>query len=178
MHNGNIVTVSRATVSLLLSHSLRAEERPMMKAVVAHEYGAPEVLKLEQIPRPEPNEEEVLVRVIASGVNPADPLTLSGKYAREWGTHLPLIPGYDIAGVVEKVGAKITNLKAGDAVYGYPTFGGGWAEFVTVKEWEVASKPKSLSFAEAAAVPMCALTAWQALVETAQLQARQTVLIH
>ena len=178
MHNGNIVTLSLATVSLLLSHSLRAEEKPMMKAVVAHEYGAPEVLKLEQIPRPEPNEEEVLVRVIASGVNPADPLTLSGKYAREFGTHLPLIPGYEIAGVVEKTGANVTKLKVGDAVYGYPTFGGGWADYITVKEWEVAVKPKSLNFVEAAAVPMGALTAWQALVDVAKLQPGQTVLIH
>ena len=150
----------------------------MMKAVVAHEYGAPEVLKFEEVPRPEPKEDEALVRVIASGVNPADPLTLSGKYAREFGTHLPLIPGYDIAGVVEKTGAKVTNLKAGDAVYGYPTFGGGWAEYVTVKQWEVAAKPKTLNFAEAAAVPMGALTAWQALVDTAQLKAGQTILVH
>src|SRR5207302_9180511 len=158
-------------------HAARADEKLMMKAVVAHEYGAPEVLKFEEVPRPEPREDEALVRVIASGVNPADPLTLGGKYAREWGTHLPLIPGYDIAGVVEKVGARITTLKAGDAVYGYPTFGGGWAEYVTVKEWEVAAKPKSLSFAEAAAVPMCALTAWQALVNVAHLEHGQTVLI-
>jgi NADPH:quinone reductase-like Zn-dependent oxidoreductase len=136
------------------------------------------VLKFEEVPRPEPKEDEVLVRVIASGVNPADPLTLSGKYAREFGTHLPLIPGYDIAGVVEKMGAKVTNLKAGDAVYGYPTFGGGWADYVTVKQWEVAAKPKTLNFAEAAAVPMCALTAWQALVDTAQLHPGQTILVH
>ena len=159
-------------------HFVRADEKPMMKAVVAHEYGAPEVLKFEEVPRPEPKEDEVLVRVIASGVNPADPLTLSGKYAREFGTHLPLIPGYDIAGVVEKTGAKVTNLKAGDAVYGYPTFGGGWAEYVTVKQWEVAAKPKTLNFAEAAAVPMGALTAWQALVDTAQLHPGQTILVH
>ena len=150
----------------------------MMKAVVAHEYGAPEVLKFEEYTRPEPKEDEVLVRVIASGVNPADPLTLSGKYAREFGTHLPLIPGYDIAGIVEKTGAKVANLKSGDAVYGYPTFGGGWAEYVTVKQWEVAAKPKTLSFAEAAAVPMGALTAWQALVDTAQLHPGQTILVH
>jgi NADPH:quinone reductase-like Zn-dependent oxidoreductase len=130
------------------------------------------------VPRPEPKEDEALVRVIASGVNPADPLTLSGKYAREFGTHLPLIPGYDIAGVVEKTGAKVTNLKAGDAVYGYPTFGGGWAEYITVKQWEVAAKPKTLNFAEAAAVPMGALTAWQALVDTAQLHPGQTILVH
>jgi NADPH:quinone reductase-like Zn-dependent oxidoreductase len=162
----------------LYSHAARADEKSMMKAVVAHEYGAPEVLKFEDVPRPEPKENEALVRVIASSVNPADPLTLSGKYAREFGTHLPLIPGYDVAGVVEKTGAKITKLKVGDAVYGYPTFGGGWAEYVTVTEGEVAAKPTSLSFAEAASVPMGALTAWQALVDTAHLQAGQTVLIH
>jgi NADPH:quinone reductase-like Zn-dependent oxidoreductase len=171
------VFVSVAILTLS-SQSARTEEKPMMKAVVAHQYGAPEVLKFEDVPRPEPNEDEALVRVIASSVNPADPLTLSGKYAREFGTHLPLIPGYDIAGVVEKTGANVTKLKVGDAVYGYPTFGGGWANYVMVKESEVAAKPKSLNFVEAAAVPMGALTAWQALVDVAKLQPGQTVLIH
>src|SRR5213083_1575690 len=156
----------------------RAADKPIMRAVVAYEYGAPEVLKLEQVPRPEPQEDEALVRVIASGVNPADPLTLSGKYAKEFGTHLPLIPGYEIAGVVKKTGANIRKLKVGDAVYGYPTFGGGWADYVNVKEWEVAAKPKSLNFVEAAAVPMGALTAWQSLVDVAKLQPGQTILIH
>jgi NADPH:quinone reductase-like Zn-dependent oxidoreductase len=169
---------SVAFLLILAIHGVSADEKPRMKAVVAHEYGAPEVLKFEEVPRPEPKEDEALVRVIASGVNPADPLTLSGKYAREFGTHLPLIPGYDIAGVVEKTGVKVTNIKAGDAVYGYPTFGGGWAEYVTVKQWEVAAKPKTLNFAEAAAVPMGALTAWQALVDTAQLHPGQTILVH
>lgn len=172
------VTLGVATVSLLFVYSAGADEKPMMKAVIAHEYGAPEVLKFEEVPRPDPSEDEALVRVIASSVNPADPLTLSGKYAREFGTHLPLIPGYDVAGVVEKVGANVTKLKAGDAVYGYPTFGGSWANYVIVKEWEVAAKPKSLNFVEAAAVPMGALTAWQALVDVAKLQPGQTVLIH
>jgi NADPH:quinone reductase-like Zn-dependent oxidoreductase len=170
--------ISCLTILAVFSpHLTGAAEKPM-KAVVAHEYGAPEVLKFEEVPRPEPKENEALVRVIASSVNPADPLTLSGKYAREFGTHLPLIPGYDIAGVVEKTGANVTKLNVGDAVYGYPTFGGGWAEYVTVQEWEVAAKPASLNFVEAAAVPMCALTAWQALVDVAKLQAGQTVLIH
>jgi len=168
---------SLTTLGHLSSHAARAAEKPMMKAIVAHEYGGPEVLKFEDVPRPEPKENEALVRVIASGVNPADPLTLSGKYAREFGTHLPLIPGYDIAGIVEKTGVKVTKLKAGDAIYGYPTFGGGWAEYVTVTEGEVAAKPASLSFTEAAAVPMGALTAWQALVDAAQLRAGQTILI-
>jgi len=167
-----------ANALLLFLCSASADEKPMMKAVVAHEYGAPEVLKFEEVRRPEPNEDEALVRVVASSVNPADPLTLSGKYAREFGTHLPLIPGYDIAGVVEKTGASVTKLKVGEAVYGYPTFGGGWADYVTVKESEVAAKPKSLNFVESAAVPMGALTAWQSLIDVAKLQPGQTVLIH
>ena len=79
---------------------------------------------------------------------------------------------------MEKTGANITKLKIGEAVYGYPTFGGGWADYVTVKEYEVAAKPKSLNFVEAAAVPMGALTAWQALVDTAHLHPGQTILIH
>ena len=96
-----------------------------MKAIVAPEYGAPEVLKFEDAPRPEPKENELLVRVIACGVNPADPLVIGGRFAREFGTHLPLIPGYDVAGLVEETGAKVTKFKKGDAVYGYALFGGG-----------------------------------------------------
>src|SRR5947199_4110663 len=173
-----VAILSLTPLGYLFSHAAHAAEIPMMRAVVAHEYGGPEVLKFEEVPRLEPKENEALVRVIASGVNPADPLTLSGKYAREFGTHLPLIPGYDIAGIVEKTGVKVTKLKGGDAIYGYPTFGGGWAEYDTVREGEVAAKPASLSFTEAAAVPVGALTAWQALVDVAQLGAGQTILIH
>src|SRR5437879_12123152 len=135
----------------------------MMKAVVAHEYGAPEVLKFEEVPQPEPKEDEVLVRVIAGGVNPADPLTLGGKYAQEFGTHLPLIPGYEIAGVVEKTGASITTLKGGDAIYGYPNHGGRCAEYRHPTEREVAAKPKTLAFLDYAAAPIGVLTAWPAL---------------
>ena len=149
-----------------------------MKAVVAHEYGGPEVLKLEEIPVPEPKENEILVRVIASGVNPADPLILSGKYAKEFGTHLPLILGYDMAGVVVKTGAKVTKLKVGDPVYAYLLWGGGWAEYCISNETESAIKPKSLTFTEASAVPLAALTAWQALIDIGKIQSGQTVLIH
>ena len=169
---------SLAAPGIIAVSTTVADTKPKMRAVVAHEYGAPEVLKIEQVARPEPNDDEALVRVIASSVNPADPLTLSGKYAKEFGTHLPLVAGYDIAGVVEKTGSSVTNLKPGDAVFGYPTFGGGWADYVTVKEWEVGPKPKSLTFLDAAAVPMGALTAWQALVDVAKLRPGQTILIH
>lgn len=151
---------------------------PTMKAVVLHEYGGSELLKYEDAPRPEPKENEVLVRVIACGVNPADPLVISGQLAKEFGTHLPLIPGYDVAGIIEKIGAKVTRLKVGDAVYGYALFGGGWAEYAVLAENEAALKPRLLSFADAAAVPLAALTAWQALLDVAKLTAGQTVLIH
>lgn len=149
-----------------------------MKAVVAREYGAPEILKYEDAPRPEPKENELLVRVIACGVNPADPLVISGRFAKEFGTHLPLIPGYDVAGVVEQTGAKVTKFKKGDAVYGYALFGGGWAEYAVLAENEAALKPKSATFVEAAAVPLAALTAWQSLIDAAKLSAGQTILIH
>jgi NADPH:quinone reductase-like Zn-dependent oxidoreductase len=154
------------------------EPTATMKAIVVHQYGGPEVLKYEDTPRPEPKENEVLVRVIASGVNPADPLIVSGKYAKEFGTHLPLIPGYDVAGVVEKTGVKITKLKVGDPIYAYVLWGGGWAQYAVATEGEAAIKPKSLTYVEAAAVPLAALTAWQALIDTAKLSAGQTVLIH
>jgi NADPH:quinone reductase-like Zn-dependent oxidoreductase len=149
-----------------------------MKAVVAHEYGGPEVLKLEDAPVPQPKDTEMLVRVIASGVNPADPLILGGKYAKEFGTHLPLVLGYDMAGVVVKTGAKITKFKAGDPVYAYLLWGGGWAEYCLTNEGEAATKPKSVTFAEAAAVPLAALTAWQALIDIGKIDNSQTALIH
>jgi NADPH:quinone reductase-like Zn-dependent oxidoreductase len=163
----------------IVSSSLSAADLPKtMKAVVAHEYGGPEVLKYQDVPVPDPKDNEILVRVIASGVNPADPLILNGKYAKEFGTHLPLILGYDMAGVVVKTGAKVTKVKVGDPVYAYLLWGGGWSEYCISNESESAIKPKSLSFTEAASVPLAALTAWQALVDTGNIQSGQTVLIH
>jgi NADPH:quinone reductase-like Zn-dependent oxidoreductase len=149
-----------------------------MKAIVAHAYGGPEVLKYEDTPVPSPQENEILVRVIGSGVNPADPLILNGKYAKEFGTHLPLILGYDMAGVVVKTGAKVTKLKVGDPVYAYLLWGGGWAEYCISNETESAIKPKSLNFVDAASVPLAALTAWQSLIDLGKIQAGRTVLIH
>jgi NADPH:quinone reductase-like Zn-dependent oxidoreductase len=148
-----------------------------MKAIVVHEYGPPEVARFEDAPVPTPKSNEALVKVIAAGVNPADALAVSGRYATEWGTQLPLIPGYDVAGTVVKVGAAATKLKLGDAVYGYPLMGGGWAEYCVVAETDAALKPKSANFSAAAAMPLAALTAWQALVDTIELKAGQTILI-
>src|SRR6476661_3572198 len=154
--------------------------KPTMKAIVVHEYGGPEVLKYEDRPRPEPKEDQILVRVIAAGVNPVDDASRSEKYAKFFGITLPFIPGYDIAGVVEKTGAKITKFKPGDQVYAYLELkdGGGYAEYAAATEVEAAAKPKSINFTEAAGVPVVALTAWQALIDKAKLSAGQTVLIH
>jgi len=149
-----------------------------MKAIVVHEFGGPEVLKLEDVPRPEPKENEILVKVIAAGVNPVDAGLRSGHYAKFFGPKPPFAPGADIAGVVET--SKSDKFKVGDAVYAYLDLdrGGGYAEYTIVKSNEASPKPKSITFTEAAAVPVVALTAWQALVDTAKLSAGQTVLIH
>src|SRR5437870_11875499 len=116
--------------------------KPTMKAIVVHEYGGPEVLKYEDRPRPEPKEDQILVRVIAAGVNPVDDASRSEKYAKFFGITLPFIPGYDIAGVVEKTGANITKFKAGDSVYAYLSLkgGGGYAEYAVATEVEAARK--------------------------------------
>jgi NADPH:quinone reductase-like Zn-dependent oxidoreductase/imidazolonepropionase-like amidohydrolase len=157
--------------------SMESTTPATMQAVVAQTYGGPDVLKFEEVPMPKPKENEILVRTIASGVNPADPLILRGRYAKEFGTHLPLVLGYDVAGVVVKTGAKVTRLKAGDPVYAFLLFGGGWAQYCLTNEGEAALKPRSIDFVTAAAVPLTALTAWQALIDTAHLSAGQTVLI-
>src|SRR6266487_2940864 len=170
-----------AALICLSSGVARAQSStPTMKAVVVHEYGGPEVLKYEDVPRPEPQENEILVRVIAAGVNPVDGIIRSGMFAKYEKAAFPMIPGADIAGIVEKAGSKITKLKVGDPVYAYVSLknGGGYAEYAVATEGEAAPKPKSLTHVEAAAVPVVALTAWQASVDTANLSAGQTVLIH
>ena len=151
-----------------------------MKAIVIHEYGGPEVLKYEDVPRPEPKADQILIRVIAAGVNPVDGMIRSGMFAKDGNGAFPMVLGGDIAGVVERVGNKITKFKAGDPVFAYVSLdsGGGYAQYAVVPEGDAAPKPKSLTYVEAGAVPIVALTAWQALIDTAKLNAGQTVLIH
>ena len=160
--------------------SVHAATGPLMKAVVLREYGGSETLKLQEVPRPETKDDEVLVRVIAAGVNPVDAYVRQGMLSRRGFDKRPMIIGYDIAGVVEKTGANVTKFKAGDAVYAYLSImrGGGYAEFATAKEGEMALKPKNIDFEKAAAVPLAATTAWQALIDTAKIDKGQTVLIH
>src|SRR6476660_8948848 len=169
-----------AALTSLLTTLKAQSATPTMKAVVIHEYGGPEVLKYEDIPRPEPKEDQLLIRVIAAGVNPVDGMIRSGMFAKEGNRAFPIILGGDVAGVVEKVGSKITKFKAGDPVFAYVSLdnSGGYAQYALVKEGEAAPKPKSLTYVEAAGVPIVALTAWQALIDSAKLSAGQTVLIH
>src|SRR5687768_13262757 len=134
IQNLRLTIFGTAILAALAGTAVAQSDKRRMKAIVLHEYGAPELLKYEDSPRPEPKENELLVRVIACGVNPADPLVISGRAAKEFGTRLPLIPGYDVAGVVEKTGAKVTKFKAGDGVYGYALFGGGWAAHAVLAE--------------------------------------------
>src|SRR5438067_3024948 len=151
-----------------------------MKAIVAHQCGRPEALKVEDVPLPQPKEDEILIKSFAAGVNSFDGTLLSGKYAKVFGTQLPWIPGYDVAGTIEKVGANVKKFKAGDSVYAFISIpnGGGYAEYTLAKENQAALKPTTLSFAEAAGVPSVALTAWQSLVDKVNVQPGQTVLIH
>jgi NADPH:quinone reductase-like Zn-dependent oxidoreductase len=167
-------------VATVLSIAGAPAHSATMKAIVVHEYGGPEVLKYEDAPRPEPKDDEILVRVTAAGVNSFDGVLRSGKYAKAFGTQLPWHPGYDIAGVVEKAGSKVTKFKTGDAVYAFISIrkGGGYAEYALAKESDAALKPATISFVEAAGVPSVALTAWQAIVDKANVQSGQTVLIH
>jgi len=152
----------------------------VMKAMVVHEFGGPEVMKYEDAPRPEPKDDEILVRVMAAAVNPVDSYVRQGMFAKRGMDNRPAIIGYDISGVVEKTGTNAKKFKAGDKVYSYLSVmrGGGYAEFAIAKESETALKPKNINFEEAAAVPLAATTAWQSLVDEAKLNAGQTVLVH
>jgi NADPH:quinone reductase-like Zn-dependent oxidoreductase len=151
-----------------------------MMAVRMHRYGGPEVLVHEGVPRPEPGPDELLVRVVAAAVNPVDWKIREG-YLREMLPHrLPLIPGWDVSGVVEAAGGGVTRFRAGDEVFSRPDLlrDGAYAEYVVIRESEVASKPGSVDHVHAAAIPLTGITAWKALFEAAEVAPGQRVLIH
>jgi NADPH:quinone reductase-like Zn-dependent oxidoreductase len=151
-----------------------------MKAVRFHTYGGPEVLVYEDAPLPKPGPEDILVRVHAAGVNPVD-WKIREKHLSKMLHHtLPLIPGWDFSGVVEAAGSGAGEWKKGDEVYARPDIArdGAYAEYIAVRASEVARKPRSLEHTDAAAMPLAALTAWQALFDAAGLEAGQRVLIH
>ncbi|NVO86316.1 NADP-dependent oxidoreductase [Hymenobacter terrestris] len=151
-----------------------------MKAVRIHAFGGPEVLQLEEIARPVPAADEILVKVYASGVNPVDWVVREGTSAAlKYLLTLPMTLGWDAAGVVEELGSAVTGFEKGDAVYGVPSFpgDGSYAEYCVAKASHFARKPQSLGFTEAAGIPLAGLTAWTALFAYGKLQAGQRVLI-
>jgi NADPH:quinone reductase-like Zn-dependent oxidoreductase len=148
---------------------------PSMKAVRIHSFGGPRELTLEDVPKPKPDRGEVLIRVEAAGVNPVDCKIRSGVF-RDVGSHVPLTLGQDVSGVVEEIGANVSDVKVGDEVFG--TARGAYAEYATAKAYEVAAKPANIDHLHAAAVPLAATTAWQGLFDHGNLKAGERVLIH
>ncbi|MEU3722377.1 NADP-dependent oxidoreductase [Streptomyces sp. NPDC031705] len=150
-----------------------------MRAIVVNGWGGPETLVEREIERPEPGLNEILVRVHAAGVNPVDWKTRASGALIAWG-ETPIV-GWDVSGTVEAVGPGVTLYAPGDEVYGMPGFprqAGGYAEYVVGAARHFARKPASLDHVQAAALPLAALTAWQALVDTAGVTPGQRVLIH
>jgi NADPH:quinone reductase-like Zn-dependent oxidoreductase len=149
-----------------------------MMAWRVHQFGPPNVMRFERVPRPNPGLGEVLVKVEAAGVGPWDGWIRAGKSALP--QPLPLTLGSDLSGEVVAVGPGGSDLRAGDQVYGVtnPRFIGAYAEYALASAAMVSKKPTSLTYIEAASVPVIAVTAWQALFDQAQLKADQTVVIH
>ena len=151
-----------------------------MRAVGIRRYGPPEVLESLEVERPEPGPDGVLIRVAAAGVNPADCLLRSGGLRFVVRQQMPFVPGADVAGIVEATGPGVTRFKVGDPVYAMlpNTAGGGYAGYAVAAEGTVAPIPLSLTFGEAAGVPLAALTALQSLRDKANLAAGGHVLVN
>jgi NADPH:quinone reductase-like Zn-dependent oxidoreductase len=145
-----------------------------------HDYGGPDVLELEDAPLPGLKSDEVLVKVYATSVNPVDWKIREGARKEKFPAALPLIPGWDVSGVIVQAGGDVRQLRIGDEVYGRPdpTKNGAYAEYIAVKANQLALKPKSIDHIHAAAVPLAGLTAWQGLFDRGHLQKGQKVLIH
>jgi NADPH:quinone reductase-like Zn-dependent oxidoreductase len=160
--------------------SLADEEQihSTMMAWRVHDFGPPEVMKFERVPRPEPVPDEILVKIGAAGVGPWDGWIRAGKSALP--QPLPLILGSDISGEIVATGSGVSELRVGDQVYGVtnPRFTGAYAEYALASAAMVSNKPTSLTHVEAASVPVVSVTAWQALFDHAQLKAGQTVVVH
>ena len=152
-----------------------------MKAIRVNEYGGPEVMKLEEVERPVPAPDEILIKMYASSVNPADYIIRQGgnEVLRSY-LKLPLGLGLDAAGVVDETGSDVTGFKKGDKVYGVPNFpgDGGYAEYIAAKASQFYLMPQHITFNEAGALPSCALIAWNGIVDMGKVQPGQRVLIH
>lgn len=147
-----------------------------MKAILVREFGAPEVMKLEEIPAPKPSAGQVLVKIRAAGVNPYDTYMRSGSYAIK--PPLPYTPGGDGAGVIEAVGDGVKRLKAGDRVYLAHPLTGTYAEYTLALESQGHKLPERVSFSQGAGVYVAYATAYYGLVHNAKARASETVLVH
>jgi NADPH:quinone reductase-like Zn-dependent oxidoreductase len=149
-----------------------------MKAVRVHKFGSPEVISIDDLPKPEPGRGEVVVRVKAAGIGPWDGLIRSGKSVLPH--PIPLTLGSDLSGEVDSVGAGVENLKVGDEVFGVTNerFTGACAEYAVARAAMLAPKPKRLNYTHATSVPVVAVTAWQMVFDCAQLSSGQAVLVH
>src|SRR5262245_31441815 len=179
-----------AFVALLIGHwrsdndcAQRSAARPKnpMKAIVYCDYGSPDVLKLEEIEKPTPADDQILVRVRAVSVNPLDWHFMRGTpYIMRLGAGLrkPEVTqlGVDFSGTVEAVGKNVTQFKPGDNVFGGKT--GAFAQYVIARERNMVAKPANISFEQAASVPIAALTALQAVRDTGKVKAGQRVLVN
>ncbi|WP_375476778.1 NADP-dependent oxidoreductase [uncultured Nostoc sp.] len=148
-----------------------------MQAIRVHNYGESDALTLETIAQPEPQPNEVLIRVQAAGVNPLDWKIRAGYMKEIFPMPLPFTPGMDVAGIVEAIGTDVKAFQVGQAVYGELRMG-AYAQFATAPQDAIALKPETLDFVQAASVPMVAMTAYQGLFDRADLKPGQTVLIH
>jgi alcohol dehydrogenase len=151
-----------------------------MKAFIVERYGRKDGVRFGDMPEPELRDDDVLVRVHAAGVNLLDSKIRNGEFKLILPYRLPLILGNDVAGVVTQIGPRVRRFKPGDEVYARPHQDriGTFAEFISMNEDDVAIKPKKLTMEEAASIPLVGLTAWQALIESANLEKAQKVLIH
>ena len=156
--------------------------KPMtsMKAIRIKAFKGLDSLVYEDTPIPLINEDDVLIRVHAAAVNPLDWKVCAGTHPLAKRMALPLIPGWDVSGVIETVGSQVTRFKPGDVVFARPDHfrQGAYAEYIAVRASEVAFKPRSLTHVEAASLPLVALTTWQSIIGAAQLTSGQRILIH
>ncbi|HDR7711968.1 NADP-dependent oxidoreductase [Bacillus cereus] len=150
-----------------------------MKAMIIDRYGKVP-MRMAKVPTPEINEYEVLAEIHAASINPIDFKIRDGKVKMLLKYEMPLILGNDFAGVITKVGSKVTRFKVGDEIYARPRKNkiGTFAEYIAIHEDDIALKPKNLSFEEAASIPLVGLTSYQALHDIMQLQKGQKILIH
>ena len=172
--------ISLVLLCLLLSLSGYAQNTANMRAIQIQEFGDPEVLRVQEVSIPVPGPGELLVRVHAAAVNPVDTSIRAGRAGGLSGASLPYVPGFDVSGTVTAIGSGVDVFEVDDEVFAMVNLrrGGTYAEYVIILENEAALKPARVSHAEAAAIPLVALTAWQALFEVAKLQPGQTILIH